>query len=163
LYEVRRYRKADAIGDCIGLGIDRGQCWDTNEFSLQIDQCPAAIAGIHGSIGLDGVGNCGSCRLRYTAVEGAHDTPGGCLSDPQRIADCQHLLTHDEPGRVANLGDRHIGERLNAYHGQVIGGNRADQLGWLSVSVVQNGHDALFAADDMVIGYDVTLRVNNDS
>ncbi len=54
-------RKTDAIGGGIGLGIDRGQCWDANKLPLQIDQGPAAIAGIDGGIGLDSVGDRGSC------------------------------------------------------------------------------------------------------
>jgi thiamine monophosphate synthase len=56
-----------------------------------------------------------------------------------------------------------MGERLNVHHGQVIGGIRAYQLRLFRASVVQNGYNALFAVDDMVIGYDVPFCINNDT
>jgi len=37
LYQVRRDGETDSVGGSIGLGIDRGQCWDPDELSLQIN------------------------------------------------------------------------------------------------------------------------------
>ncbi len=54
--EIGWDHEADAASGGIGLGIDRSQCWNTDELPLQIDQCPAAIARIDGGIGLDSVG-----------------------------------------------------------------------------------------------------------
>src|SRR5437016_3404570 len=54
-------RETDTVGSCIGLAIHCCQCWDANKLSLQIDQGPATIARIHSSIGLDSIGDRGSC------------------------------------------------------------------------------------------------------
>jgi hypothetical protein len=95
-HEVRWDRKTNAIGGGVRLSIDGPQCRDANEFSLQIDQSAAAVAGINGGIGLDGVGNCGSRRLCDAAVQRADDAVGGCLGDAKRVANCQDLLPHSE-------------------------------------------------------------------
>ena len=50
--EIGRDSEADAASGGIGLGIDRGQCWNTAELPLQIDQGPTAIARIDGGTGL---------------------------------------------------------------------------------------------------------------
>jgi len=54
-------RKTDAIGGGIGLSIHRGQRWNANQLPLYIDQGSATITRIEGGIGLDGVGDRGSC------------------------------------------------------------------------------------------------------
>ncbi len=59
-YDIGWDRKTDAIGGGIGLGIDGAQGRDADELPLQIDQGPAAIAGIQGGVGLDGIGEGGS-------------------------------------------------------------------------------------------------------
>ena len=59
-YAIRWDRKTHAIGRGVGLGIDSGQCGDADELPLQIDQGSTAIAGINGSIGLDGLRDGGS-------------------------------------------------------------------------------------------------------
>src|SRR5215472_3479237 len=57
LYQVRRDREAYSACGSIRLGIHCGQCWDTDELSLQINQSPTTVPRIHGSIGLDSVGD----------------------------------------------------------------------------------------------------------
>ena len=59
-HQVRRDRKSDTIGLRIRLRIDRRQCWNADQLSLQIDQGTPAIARIDRSIGLDRILNCGS-------------------------------------------------------------------------------------------------------
>ena len=57
--EIGWDRETDAIGLGIGLAVDRGQGRDADKLPLQIDQSSTAIAGIHGSVSLDEMGERG--------------------------------------------------------------------------------------------------------
>ena len=48
-YKIGWDGETEAVGGCIGLGIDRGQGWDADELPLHIDQGSATIAGIDDS------------------------------------------------------------------------------------------------------------------
>src|SRR2546421_13113076 len=63
LDEIGWDRKIDAIGRGVGPAILGTREWDADELPLQINQGPAAIAGIEGGIGLDGIGNGDASRF----------------------------------------------------------------------------------------------------
>ena len=66
--------KADTIGGCIKFRVDGGQGGNTDQVPLQVYQRAAAIAGIDGRVGLNGVGYCrAALPLGDAAAQGADD------------------------------------------------------------------------------------------
>ncbi len=106
LHEIVEYGLGDVDGNgeadagvaAAGRG-DHGV--DADHLAVRVEQGAAGVAGINGSVGLDGLVDVGSVRLLHLA-DGADDAAGhGSVEDAEGIADGEHLLADLEAGAAA--------------------------------------------------------------
>jgi hypothetical protein len=126
---------------------------DPDQFTAQVDQRSAGVAGVDRSIGLDEILITLNAQAR--AAQGADDPGGHGLPEAERIADGDHEVADTQAvgigqrqsGQVAagHLDYRHVAFRIGT-----------DHLGFEPATVVEGDHDGVSAVDDVVIGDDET-------
>ena len=124
----------------------------------RVDERAAGIAEIDGGIGLDEI-----LEIRDAepaAAGGADDALRDRLAEAERIADRQHDIARAQLVRAAHRHDRRILDR-HAQDRQIGIRIRADDLGRGDAPVGQLHADLIRALDDVVIGDDVTGRIDD--
>ena len=125
---------------------------------MEVDEGPAAIAGIDGCVGLD------ELLVPHhadTAILGADDARGHGVLKTKRLAECEHPIADLHLVAIAQLGERQRAIGLNADDGDV--GVRVgldvgrDEL----AAVVQFDGDLAAAGDHVVIGQDDARRIDD--
>src|SRR5581483_5160002 len=162
LDRVARDRKADARRGAAELGIGRAQRRDPDHAAGDVDQRAAGIAGVDRGARLDHVRKRDAAAFRLGAVERADDSLGDARGEAEGIADRHHDVT--------DLELRRVGERrrpqLAAVHlddGEIVLRERADELRRQLLAGRRGDGEAREAADDVVVGDDVAVRVEDDA
>jgi len=108
------------------LRVGGGQGRDADDPALEVDQGPAGVARVDRGAGLDHVGQRDPVLLVHGAPEGADDPLGDAGLQPQRVADGQGHIPDLQLGGVGEAG-RVQPTGVDVQHGQVVGGEAADQ------------------------------------
>ncbi len=133
---------------------------------MRVQQRPARVAGIDGRVGLDDVGNrviaaYGSTALQG-APQGAHDAHGHGAPQFPRVANGNHALPHAQAARVAKLqGKEAFRVHVHLEHGQVAVLVAGDEYGRRHPAVGKGDAHLLGVHDDVVVGDNVPLFVND--
>ena len=130
--------------------------------ATQVDQGASGVPGVNGSTGLDQVLQGDAVALVLAAADSAHDPFGDCALEPVRGPERHHDVTRFEGGRIAE------GRGLQARAGhmqdrQVSALVAADDCRVEMVAVAGQDRDGAGTADDVRIGHDVALVIENDT
>src|SRR5205823_938997 len=129
--------------------VDRGV--DADDFSLDVQQGAAGVAGVDRGVGLDEVGEGAALLLRRDgAAERGDDAGRDGAAEAEGVADGDDALADHQ---VARGADRRGGEalRADAQHRHVAVGVDADQLRRELRAVVEVDADRRRAFDDVVV------------
>ena len=135
---------------------------DADDLAMGVEQGAAGVAGIDGRVGLDGLVDVGSVGLLHLA-DGADDAARhGSVEDAEGIADGEHLLADLQVGAVAH-GDRLQVGRLDLNDREVVRLVGSDDGGRIVLFVGQDDLELTGSIDDMVVGEDVSLFVDEEA
>ena len=156
LGEVNRDGESHALVPAVVRG-DRGV--DSDHLAVEVDQRPAAIAGIDRGIGLDVIFTVDA----DSASGGADDAGSDRALQPERLAEGQHPIANLHGAAVAELGDGQGFFALDVNQGQVAGRIGLDVEPLELAAIGQSHHDLSAAADDVVVGEDHAAGIDDDS
>jgi hypothetical protein len=91
---------------------------------------------------------------------GADDARRHGLIEPEGRADGQHPIAHANLFGIAEAGGDHRGDGVDFDHRQVGLAITADHLAGRLGAVMKSDLDAIRPGDDMIVGQDVTLRID---
>src|SRR4030042_1026656 len=135
---------------------------DAHYLCRRVYQRPAGVAGVDGSVGLDGAGDHVRVLLDQAVLSADHAPgDGGPAGQVQGVTDGHHFLPHLQPRGVAQHSRRYVFDR-DLEDGQV-GGLVAAHRGGRKLTPVAQGHrNALCGLirvqrNHVVVGYDVSL------
>ena len=152
----------DGEADALPLGVDGGV--DADNLAGHVDERPTGISGVDAGVGLQEVGkDVAAARHDIAALLGADDACGNAGAEAEGVAD------GDDP--VADAGAVGIAEwnRADALEGgdadkrEVGGGVAADDGGLELAVVVEFDADVAGSLDDMEVGQDVALVIDDES
>jgi hypothetical protein len=145
LRHVDRHREADRVR----LRIDRRV--DADDFTREVEQRPARVAGIDRRVGLDEVV---VRTLSDVAAGGAHDPGRDGVIEPERVADRHHPVAGQELVGITERERRVLALLLRAHERDVGLRIAADHLRVGMGAVDEHDLDLLDLIDDVVIGDD---------
>ncbi|OAV73775.1 hypothetical protein Barb7_02853 [Bacteroidales bacterium Barb7] len=154
--DADRYGKGIA-GKVSGLGINRRI--DAHQLAFRIDQCAAAVAGVHRCIRLDKRFDAAAAGYAATPF-GTDDAGGDGGGKVKRIADCQHPFAHFELLGIAEGDGRQV-LCLNLDQGNVGGRVCTDYLSRKLAVVVQRHFQLVRTVHHVVVGHNIAIGGNN--
>src|SRR5262249_53163658 len=149
--------QADAL-EAAGAALDGGV--DADDLALQVDQRAAGVAGVDGRVGLDEV--LVHVHVQATAL-GADDAVGHGAGPAERGADGQDAVADLHGPAVAQFEGGQVALGVDADDGQVGLGVDLDLLGREPAAVGQHDLDLVGAVDDVVVGQDDALGVDDEA
>ncbi len=134
---------------------------DADQLAVEIDERAARIARIDRRVGLD---EGRDVAADTGAGERRHDAAGHGLADTEGIADREHQIADFEPIAVADFQHRQLlALGIDLEHGQIGALVGDDNLGIELAAVVQDDGDLLGALDDVPIGHDQAVTIEDDA
>ena len=123
----------------------------------------AGVARVDRRVGLDDSLDHPSVLGLERAVQAADDPRGQCPFQAEGVAQGQDLLADQHPRRVAERdGKELVGRSPDQEHGDVVGGILADELRRMGRAVEQGDPDGTGPLDDVEIGQQMTLLVDDE-
>jgi hypothetical protein len=156
-HQVDRDGEADAL-DARVPG-DHGRV-DADQLAGRVDQRAAGVAEVDGGVGLDEVLEGG--HAQPAAAGGADDPGGDRLAETERVADGQDGVADAQPVGAAERHHRQV-RQLDGEHGEVRVRIDAHQPRRSLAAVAQLDADLGGPGDDVVVGHDVALPVDDDA
>ena len=135
---------------------------DADDFALGVEQRAAGVAGVDGGIGLDGVFDGHAAFGAAHGTDGADDAGGHGAAETEGIADGVDLLTDLEIARAGEDGGDEV-RRVDLEKGEVVQAIFADDLSLVAMLVVGLDLDVSRVGDDVVVGEDVALLIENEA
>ena len=113
-------------------------CIDAQQIALHIHQCAAGISRVDGGIGLNEIFE--GIDTQLIAAQRRHNTAGDSLSDPKRIADSQHNVTHLQ---LVGIAQDHDGQfiQFDFQYSQIGIRVGSHQFGLGATTIVQDDSD----------------------
>ena len=105
IHDLTRHVDRDREADADVAARAKNRRVDSDELALEVDERPARIAEIDGGIGLNEI--LVGFDAEAGATDGAHDTGGDGLAEPERVADGDDVVADLQCVRV---GKRHGGQ-----------------------------------------------------
>ena len=155
-----RRRAVDRHGeaDVARARADRGV--DADDLAARVDQRPAAVAEVDGRVGLDVVVE---ARVEELPADEADDADRDRVLVAERVADRAHPLAHPQRRRIADRRDRQARLAVDLDQRDVGVGIGADDARAQRPAVRQLDDDPLGALDDMVVGEDAAVGVDDEA
>jgi len=155
--------KADAgglLGAAVGVGGDEGG--DADDLAARVEERAAGVAGVDGGVGLDGV---------FDLVAGGHgdgadsgdNAAGHGPAEAEGVADGIDALADDEVGGVGEDGGLEVGNIVDLEEGEVVVAVDVDDGGFVLAAVGEGDLDGLGVVDDVIVGEDVALLVEDEA
>ena len=138
---------------------------DAHDLTLGVEQWPARVAGVNGGVGLDHAPDrprAGAFAVR--AVEPAHDALRQRALEVEGVADSQDLVAHSQLARVAERCCRQLVRGgVDLEDRDVVGGVGPGDGGRRRGAVIETHLDAARAVHHVVVGKDVSVRIDDDA
>ena len=148
----------DREPDVAGARADRGV--DADDLAPRVDQRPAAVPEVDRRVGLDVVVE---ARIEELPAEVADDADRHGVLVAERVADREDPLAHPQRRRIAERRDRQPGLAVDLDQRDVGVGIGADDARAESPAVRQLHRDPLGAIDDVVVGQDAAVGVDDEA
>jgi hypothetical protein len=148
----------DGEADPLRLAVDGGG--DADQLALDVEERAAGVARVDRGVGLDEVGE-SALLVAERAADGAHHARRHRVREAEGVADRDHRLADHQVRRAAEGDVGEVAARLHAQHGQVRVGVGAHQLGVELAPVGERHMDAARAHDDVHVGDDGAVGVDD--
>ena len=139
---------------------------DADELALVVHQRATRVAGVDGRVGLNQVGVDRAARVRRQhrrAVQRADNACRDGLVEAVGASDRHDPVANHELGGVANLDRGDLGvPKVDVDHGEVARAVGAQDRAVVALAV-DGDRDGLGAVDDVVVGEDVAVLVQDDA
>ena len=131
---------------------------DADDLAVHVEHRPAGIAPVDRGVGLQEIVVGAGLDV---ALAGREDARGDAAAETERIADRQHPIADPRGVAVApgGGGQRLVG--LDLQQRDIGLGVAPDELGLQIGVVVQNDGDLVGVGDHVIVGYDITRRVDD--
>mmetsp|Transcript_9361 Transcript_9361/g.24035 ORF Transcript_9361/g.24035 Transcript_9361/m.24035 type:complete len:243 (+) Transcript_9361:2691-3419(+) len=164
---VGRHRKADARA-CPGRR-ENGRV-DADEPARRVQQRPAGVSRVDGSVRLDDAADGSPCHALDVPAHAGHDATRQRLVQPERVAYRVNLLAHAEAVGTSNAQRnkttaRSFSTGLDAEYREILVGLSPDEVCFVGRrgGVRHGDPGALGPADDMEVRHDVAVAVPQEA
>ncbi len=153
---VRGYREADADTAAIGR-INRRV--DANHLAVEVEGRAAGIAAVDRRVDLQEI----VIRAFVDVAAARRDDPGrDGAAKPERVADRHYPVADLRRTAVAEADIRQRLIRVDLEDGEIGLGVAADHLGPILGFILQDHLDFFGVADHVIVGHDITPRINDE-
>ena len=128
---------------------------------MAVEERAAGVAGVDGSVGLDGFFDDQSVGLLHLA-DGTDDAAGEGSGEAEGIADRVNFLADLQIGRIAESHRLRVGS-FDLEYGQVMGAVGTDDCGLIFFAVVERDPDLACIGNDVIIREDVSFLVDDEA